>query len=211
MWTTYVGLTTRTPPRSAHRPRAARCSPGRSTCSRRAGWPCSPIRRAQSSPSGRPASSAAPSSSTRRERGTGAPSRARTSTAPWRSTAPGVRLGGRPGRPRLRRVGHVARAGLRRRARGPDPDVRRRHAEAGVPPGFTDAIAWLVPASDGASHWDVTFASTTPTRSPRGQRSSAARSSSPPTTRARGRGSLRDPHGAPFDVNAYTPPEPAGG
>jgi uncharacterized protein len=37
-----------------------------------------------------------------------------------------------------------------------DPSLRERHAEAGVPPGFSDAVAWLVPGDSAA--WTVTFA-----------------------------------------------------
>ena len=37
-----------------------------------------------------------------------------------------------------------------------DPGLRERHAEAGVPPGFSDAVAWLVPGETPA--WSVTFA-----------------------------------------------------
>jgi hypothetical protein len=40
-----------------------------------------------------------------------------------------------------------------------DPGVRRRHAESGAPPGFTDAVAWLQGvAGGGKPHWSVTFA-----------------------------------------------------
>jgi len=45
-----------------------------------------------------------------------------------------------------------------------DPDLRTRHAEQGVPEGFSDAVAWLLPrravdptVPDGAARWLVTF------------------------------------------------------
>jgi uncharacterized protein len=38
-----------------------------------------------------------------------------------------------------------------------DPDLRRRHAQVGVPEGFSDAVAWVAPA-DGPARWSVTFA-----------------------------------------------------
>jgi predicted enzyme related to lactoylglutathione lyase len=38
-----------------------------------------------------------------------------------------------------------------------DPGLRARHAEAGIPPGFSDAVAWLVPG-EGPARWSVTFA-----------------------------------------------------
>jgi uncharacterized protein len=45
-----------------------------------------------------------------------------------------------------------------------DPDIRRRMADDGAPPGFEDAVAWLVPMTgdqgeeDRAAHWSLTFA-----------------------------------------------------
>jgi uncharacterized protein len=44
-----------------------------------------------------------------------------------------------------------------------DPDVRSRQADVGAPPGFEDAIGWLMPMKsdrfpdDVPSHWQVTF------------------------------------------------------
>jgi predicted enzyme related to lactoylglutathione lyase len=39
-----------------------------------------------------------------------------------------------------------------------NPGVRDRHAAAGAPPGFTDAVGWLQPLPSGAeAHWSVTF------------------------------------------------------
>lgn len=37
-----------------------------------------------------------------------------------------------------------------------DPSLRERHAQPGIPPGFSDAVAWLVPGH--APVWSVTFA-----------------------------------------------------
>ncbi|MQA81272.1 MAG: VOC family protein [Streptosporangiales bacterium] len=41
-----------------------------------------------------------------------------------------------------------------------DPGLRARHAESGVPAGFSDAVGWLQPLTDPATppHWSVTFA-----------------------------------------------------
>jgi predicted enzyme related to lactoylglutathione lyase len=45
-----------------------------------------------------------------------------------------------------------------------DPGLRRRHAEAGAPAGFSDSIGWMLPMTsdqspaDVPSHWGVTFA-----------------------------------------------------
>ena len=54
---------------------------------------------------------------------------------------------------------------LSRRARADrwrvDPDIRTRQSDVQVPPGFEDAVAWLVPLdpkASSSSHWHVTFA-----------------------------------------------------
>lgn len=40
-----------------------------------------------------------------------------------------------------------------------DPGVRRRHAEGGAPPGFSDAVGWMQPLAGSAEpHWSITFA-----------------------------------------------------
>jgi predicted enzyme related to lactoylglutathione lyase len=39
-----------------------------------------------------------------------------------------------------------------------NPGVRERHAAAGAPPGFTDAVGWLQPIpSDAQAQWSVTL------------------------------------------------------
>jgi uncharacterized protein len=39
-----------------------------------------------------------------------------------------------------------------------NPGIRKQHAAAGAPPGFTDAIGWLQPiASDAEAQWSVTI------------------------------------------------------
>jgi uncharacterized protein len=38
-----------------------------------------------------------------------------------------------------------------------DPDIRDRQAEISAPPGFADAIGWLVPLDEGRDHWHVSF------------------------------------------------------
>jgi hypothetical protein len=62
----------------------------------------------------------------------------------WESTAmgEGVRM--------LRRPGYGDRLAEL------DPSVRERHVQPGVPPGFSDAVAWLVPGETPV--WSVTFA-----------------------------------------------------
>ncbi|MEP7159139.1 MAG: VOC family protein, partial [Chloroflexota bacterium] len=39
-----------------------------------------------------------------------------------------------------------------------DPELRKRHAEFGAPPGFSECIGWILPLkADEAPHWSVTF------------------------------------------------------
>jgi uncharacterized protein len=38
-----------------------------------------------------------------------------------------------------------------------DPSLRQRHSDFGAPPGFLEAIGWLLPLEDGPPRWTVTF------------------------------------------------------
>ncbi len=38
-----------------------------------------------------------------------------------------------------------------------DPGLRQRHSDFGAPPGFSEAIGWMMPLEDGQPHWRVTF------------------------------------------------------
>ena len=92
-----------------------------------------------------------------------------------------------------------------------DPELRRRQADAGVPPGFADAIAAFVviggdQSGEVAPHWSVTFAvDDTDAAAERavelGGRVVTPPVDTPPVRRA----VLADPHGAVFAVNTYTP------
>lgn len=88
-----------------------------------------------------------------------------------------------------------------------DPDIRSRQAEIAAPPGFEDAIGWVVPTSSGESpHWHVTFAV-----AHRDQAAAAA-------TRLGGQvlgkrdtawtrdALIKDPQGAVFTASQFTPP-----
>lgn len=91
-----------------------------------------------------------------------------------------------------------------------DPGVRERHADAGAPAGFSDAIGWLLELTpnegDVPPHWAVTFAVD-------GTDAIAERASAlggvivtPPFDAGPTRlAALRDPQGATFSVSAYTP------
>jgi uncharacterized protein len=92
-----------------------------------------------------------------------------------------------------------------------DPDLRRRQADAGVPPGFADAIAALVviasdQAAEVASHWSVTFAVDDTDAAAERAVELGGRVVSPPVdTPPVRRAVLADPEGAVFAVNTYTP------
>lgn len=88
-----------------------------------------------------------------------------------------------------------------------DPDIHDRQAAGNAPPGFADAIGWLVPAdSDQGPHWHVTF-----TVHERDETAAAAESLGG-TVLKRGDTEwtrdalLRDPQGALFTVSQFTPP-----
>lgn len=87
-----------------------------------------------------------------------------------------------------------------------DPDLRRRHAEAGVPPGFSDAIAWMLPG-DGPPRWSVTFAVDDPDAiAARADELGGAVVVAPYDVGPVRLGVLRDPQGAEFAVSRYTAP-----
>jgi uncharacterized protein len=92
-----------------------------------------------------------------------------------------------------------------------DPDLRRRQADEGAPPGFEDAVASLVLIPGDrpggvASHWGVTFAvddtDVTADRAVElGGQVVTPPFDAPPVRSA----VLADPQGAEFAVNTYTP------
>jgi predicted enzyme related to lactoylglutathione lyase len=86
------------------------------------------------------------------------------------------------------------------------PDLRRRHAEGGVPAGFSDAIAWMTPAAGELARWDVTFAVDDADATARRAAELGGRVVRPPVTAGVTRVAvLRDPQGAVFTVSRYQP------
>jgi predicted enzyme related to lactoylglutathione lyase len=94
-----------------------------------------------------------------------------------------------------------------------DPDIRERHAQAGAPAGFTDAIGWMMEMTSDefpdevAPHWAVTFSvgdtdATAARAVELGGTVLAGPFDAGPTRVA----VLRDPQGAVFSVSRYTPP-----
>jgi uncharacterized protein len=89
-----------------------------------------------------------------------------------------------------------------------DPGLRRRHAEAGAPEGFSDAVGWLLHDADAPPHWAVTFAvDGTDAAAERAVQIGGTVVVAPfdagPTRVA----VLADPQGATFSISTYAPEE----
>lgn len=89
-----------------------------------------------------------------------------------------------------------------------DPGLRERHAESGVPAGFSDAIGWLQPLADDStpSHWGVTFAADgTAAAVDRAVELGGSVVSPVVDAGMSSYAVVRDPQGAQFTVSTYTP------
>jgi uncharacterized protein len=94
-----------------------------------------------------------------------------------------------------------------------DPDLRRRQAAGGAPPGFEDAIAWMMPLTndqDAAPHWSVTFAVDDTDAIANKAAELGGTVIVPPYDADVVRAAvLSDPHGAVFSVSRYQPRAPS--
>jgi predicted enzyme related to lactoylglutathione lyase len=87
-----------------------------------------------------------------------------------------------------------------------DPGLRARHAEAGAPPHFSDAIAWLVPSGAVSSYWSVTFSVADTDAVADAAAGLGGTVVQPPRDVDYARlAVLRDPAGAAFTVSRYMP------
>jgi predicted enzyme related to lactoylglutathione lyase len=93
-----------------------------------------------------------------------------------------------------------------------DPDLRSRHGDAGVPAGFSDAVAWMAPmtgdqqAAGARPHWSVTFAVDDADAVAGRATNLGGRVEVPPFDAWMVRVAvLCDPQGAAFTVNKYDP------
>jgi hypothetical protein len=93
-----------------------------------------------------------------------------------------------------------------------DPDIKRRHAEPWVPPGFSDCIGWMtaVPGAAGtpSAGWSVTFSVVTTDATVELAVKLGGTVVTPPTDRGGGVvrvATVEDPHGARFTVGSYDP------
>lgn len=87
-----------------------------------------------------------------------------------------------------------------------DPTLRERHAEPGVPEGFSDAVGWLRAPDGGPPGWAVTFAVDDPDEVAEravalGGQVVVAASNAGPTRLA----VIAEPTGATFTVSSYRP------
>jgi len=87
-----------------------------------------------------------------------------------------------------------------------DPELRARHAAGGVPEGFSDAVAWILP-SRGAAFWAVTFSVADADAAANAAEQEGGRVVSGPTdTEWTREVVLADPAGATFTASAFRPP-----
>jgi predicted enzyme related to lactoylglutathione lyase len=83
---------------------------------------------------------------------------------------------------------------------------RERHAEPGVPKGFSDAIGWLLESDDGSSRWHVTIAVADPDAVADQAASLGATVLAPPADQGPVRlTTIADPAGATFTASRYQP------
>jgi predicted enzyme related to lactoylglutathione lyase len=88
-----------------------------------------------------------------------------------------------------------------------DPDIRKRQSEFSAPPGFEDAIAWIVPTTgDEPPHWHVTFAVAGRDQTVTEAERLGAQVLTQGDTGWTREALIRDPQGALFTASQFTPP-----
>jgi hypothetical protein len=88
-----------------------------------------------------------------------------------------------------------------------DPDIRARQQGVVAPPGFEDAVAWLVPVGpDAQPHWHVSFAVADRDQTVRDAKRLGAEVVTEDDTDWTRTALLRDPHGAELTASQFTPP-----
>ncbi len=88
-----------------------------------------------------------------------------------------------------------------------EPGIRQRQADASVPAGFTDCVAWMAPtAGEGAPQWTITFAvDDTDAIAARAVELGGDVVVAPFDAGPVRVATLRDPRGTVFSVNRYNP------
>jgi predicted enzyme related to lactoylglutathione lyase len=89
-----------------------------------------------------------------------------------------------------------------------DPDIKKRHAESGIPPGFSDAIGFVAGLPEPEpDHWRVTFAvADRDDAVASAEKLGAAVDSSEDSEWAKTT-AIADPQGARLVLSQFTPPE----
>jgi uncharacterized protein len=88
-----------------------------------------------------------------------------------------------------------------------DPGIRDRQGGIAAPPGFEDAIGWLVPVDEGREHWHVTFTVADRDESVSIAEKLGATVISAEDTEWTKSALIRDPQGAELTLSQFTPPE----
>ena len=87
-----------------------------------------------------------------------------------------------------------------------DPGLRQRHSDFGAPPGFSDAIGWMMPLEDGAPRWSVTFSvDDADALAARAVEFGGAVVAPPADAGPTRVATLRDPQGAQFTISHFRP------
>ncbi|MCK6212245.1 VOC family protein [Georgenia sp. EYE_87] len=87
-----------------------------------------------------------------------------------------------------------------------NPGTLARHAEAGAPPSFSDAVGWIVATAEGTPRWNVTFAVADPDGVAARARELGGSVAAEPFDVDDSRvAELVDPQGFPFTVSRYGP------
>ena len=88
-----------------------------------------------------------------------------------------------------------------------DPDIRARQAGGGAPPGFEDAIGWVLPLEAGARpYWDVAFSVADRDATVDSARRLGAEVIGTEDSQWTRTAVIRDPQGALFTASQFTPP-----
>jgi predicted enzyme related to lactoylglutathione lyase len=88
-----------------------------------------------------------------------------------------------------------------------DPDIHERQAAVSAPPGFADAIGWVVPARDDeAPHWHVSFAVADRDETARLAAENGGQVLATQDTGWTRTARIRDPQGAVLTASQFTPP-----
>lgn len=87
-----------------------------------------------------------------------------------------------------------------------DPSLRERHAQDGVPEGFSDAVAWMDEDTVGSPRWDITFSVDDADAAAQRCTELGGTVVSPPSDAGPTRITvLRDPQGSTFTASHYRP------